>query len=227
MTNEEIIKKANSLRWYHSIELLPGYFTTNYCPGTKLWDMIRSIRKDINYSGKSVIDLGTCDGAWGFEAEGLGATEIVGIDTWIDQPGIMEQAQWAAGIKKSKMEFRHIDVHQVADLTTPKQFDVIQNLGLLYHVEDPMLTLRQTRRACAKGGVMLLETAYWHNNDPAPMMRSNGDGGVYSGDATTIWAPNPACLAWMLQATGWGPALHTATLDMSPINRCCCIVKAT
>jgi hypothetical protein len=75
-------------------------------------------------------------------------------------------------------------------------FDIIQHLGLLYHLRDPMLSLAQSRSVIRDGGTLLIETAFDISESPA--MQLNVQNRIYD-DHTTWWTPTLACLAGMLR----------------------------
>lgn len=204
MTREEIINKAESFGiWYHHIKLADNYWpASNMQKSWPIWDMIRSVRKKVDYIGKSVLDIGTMDGMWGFEAEELGAGHICGVDIWQHQPRGKSRAEFAVQARGSKMRIEDGDVECLNLDMGGEVFDIIQCLGMLYHVENPMMALRQIRKCIAVGGVMLLETAMWHGPIAEPAIRFNSDNGIYH-DSTTFWVPNAKALEDMLRLTGW------------------------
>jgi tRNA (mo5U34)-methyltransferase len=54
--------------------------TTPGFPWEILWDNARQARKAVDSTGKTVLDLGSWDGMWAFEAEMLGAAFVFAID---------------------------------------------------------------------------------------------------------------------------------------------------
>ena len=72
----EVEKRAP---WYHNIDLGLGVTT----PGRSydsIWEKIRLVRRNIDYKQKRVLDIASYDGMWAFEAERLGAAEVVATD---------------------------------------------------------------------------------------------------------------------------------------------------
>jgi 2-polyprenyl-3-methyl-5-hydroxy-6-metoxy-1,4-benzoquinol methylase len=104
-------------------------------------------------------------------------------------------------------------------------FDIIQCLGLLYHVQNPMLALHQIRRCLAKDGVMLLETAC-HIGDGydghSPVMVLNRDPLIYD-DCGSYWFPTEECLQQMLTMTGFtmGKSILRYGQSPKPVKRIC------
>lgn len=101
MTSDEIKSKSESFkRWYHAIELFPGYVTpSNMTPSMHQWEQVRKVREKMDYKGKSVLDLGTMDGMWAFEAEKLGAKPVYALFIWNDSYGSkIEVLGWPANL---------------------------------------------------------------------------------------------------------------------------------
>lgn len=205
MTPDEIKSGAEALgSWYHKIELTPGYFTPAYAnPNMQdQWKVVREVREGITYFGRSVLDCGTMDGMWAFEAEWMDAPCVRAIDVW--QGGYTkarERFQFAKKALNSRVELVEASVEDNLSAIFTIKFDIIQCLGLLYHLENPLLALRQLRKVVADNGVMLLETAVWPGNGQ-PYARFNSDRGIYH-DPTTFWAMNSECLEGALALTGW------------------------
>jgi len=90
-------------------------------------------------------------------------------------------------------------------------FDVVQHLGLLYHLRDPMLTLSQARSVVRSGGYLLMETAVVVGENDSFMV-FNGvppDKPHLYKDVTTWWAPSLPCLKEMLKASLFEPMEET------------------
>src|SRR5437588_11338087 len=72
--------EMNSFRdWYHNIDLGNGLVT----PGRgfdALWKLDRAAMDRVDFHGKTVLDVGACDGMWSFEAEKRGAKLVVAVD---------------------------------------------------------------------------------------------------------------------------------------------------
>lgn len=220
MTPEEIKTESQKFgQWFHAIELTPGFTTVPFHKIDYLWDMIRSVRRSVPYRGKSVLDVGTNDGMWAFEAEKLGADPVITIDT--DQYGEEPHKRFAfaKGVLKSNVWPYIADVQEL--LGWLGTFDIIQYFGVLYHIEDPIRSLHRLHDVVKPDGVMLLETAVWNDQGP-PMARFNSDLGVYN-DGTTFWLPNLACLLAWLKMTDWKVGGSTSVKDSQQTERHCII----
>src|SRR5690349_4298900 len=105
ISHAEIIIKASQYQWYHVIELAPGYFTeSNMTASFPQWGQVRKVRERIDYHSKSVLDIGTMDGMWAFEAEKLGASHVAGADIWQAAPQGRERFEFARLALNSHVE---------------------------------------------------------------------------------------------------------------------------
>ncbi len=216
---EEIAKR----RWYHRMDLGNGVTTPGF-PWEWLWKATRHARSAIDYQGKTVLDLGSWDGMWAFEAEMLGAAFVVATDcmnTW--------QVPWHQGMNNLLL-VREAIFSQVIPLFNVSLyalrerldnvlfshplmkdgFDIVQHLGLLYHLRDPLFSLAQSRSVLKEGGTLLVETAV--SPGESVSMQFNSGAGAFYDDFTTWWAPTLPCLREMLR-------LSFLELDESSITR--------
>lgn len=222
-TNEEIVAEIQKRAWYHKITLRPGIVTPGIEQLTDLWNMTRQSRSYLSYAGKRVLDLASFDGMWSFEAEQLGASLVVATDCM--QP-LYQNFEFCKQILESKVLplynitpyklWEGLQVLLMDDFTNglpfPQQiyhnkFDIVQHLGLLYHLRDPLWTLSQSRSVLKTGGHLLLETACILDMNQS-MMVYNGPPGkmdrIYPDD-TTWWLPTVPCLIEMLRGTLFEP----------------------
>ena len=216
---EEIAKR----RWYHRMDLGNGITTPGH-PWEWLWETTRRARSAIDYKNKTVLDLGSWDGMWAFEAEMLGAALAVATDcmnTW--------QSPWHQGMNnlllvREAIFSRVVPLFNVSPYALRErldnvlfshpllknEFDIVQHLGLLYHLRDPLFSLAQARSVLKNGGTLLLETAV-SPGDSVTMQFNSGAGAFYD-DFTTWWAPTLPCLREMLRLSFFEP-------EESSINR--------
>lgn len=217
---EEIKAEAAKFgQWFHAIELTPGFTTTPFHKIDYLWDMMRTVRSTIPYRGKSVLDVGTNDGMWAFEAEQQRAEMVIAIDNGQYGEVPSKRFAFAKRVLKSNVSCWIADVQE--PLPFAGTFDIIQFFGVLYHIEDPIRSLHRLRDVVKPDGLMLLETAVWNDQGP-PAVRFNSDLRVYN-DATTFWLPNLPCLLAWLKMTGWKTAGGSMVVDSQQTERCCTV----
>jgi SAM-dependent methyltransferase len=100
--------------------------------------------------GKRVLDIACNSGFWSLQCALLGA-EVVGFDA---RPELIEQAELIKSIVGlSNAEFRVLDFDRMNPETLGR-FDIVLNLGLLYHLPEPVAALRSTI-AMSRGWVLL------------------------------------------------------------------------
>jgi tRNA (mo5U34)-methyltransferase len=199
--------------WYHRMDLGKGTITPGF-PWEALWDNIRLVRRTMDYNNKSVLDLGSWDGMWAFEAEALGAAVVVAADCmhyW--------QIPWQQGMNnlllvREALFSEVIPLWNVASTNLRDRldgilfshphlkhgFDIVQHLGLFCHLRDPLLSLAQARSVLRDGGTLLLGTAI-HGTDTSCTMHFNAGRKAIYDDFTTWWAPTLPCLHEMLGAS--------------------------
>jgi hypothetical protein len=105
--------------------------------------------------GRTFLDVGCMwevHGGIAFLAEEAGATRVTGIDVMAPTPQFeAEHARRASGVR-----FVRGDVHDPATVAEAGRHDVVWCSGVLYHVPDPVLTLRRLRELT--GETLLLST---------------------------------------------------------------------
>jgi SAM-dependent methyltransferase len=108
-------------------------------------------------AGKRVLDVACNSGFWSIQCGLLGAREVVGFDA---RPDLVEQAKLVRSIVGLEhVDFRVLDFWAMRPEALGGQFDVVLNLGILYHLSDPIAALARTR-AMAREWI-LLDTALY------------------------------------------------------------------
>lgn len=217
--------------WYHSVSLPGGEVTPGWVGLSKIWDNIRAVRAGVNYESKRVLDLGSRDGMWAFEAEKLGACDVVATDIG-DRHFFDHFLFLKHHLGSGVVPYYNVPVEDLFNRLdcfwkfNPGKFDVIQHLGLFYHLPDPICSLSQCRKSIVDGGTLLFETAVFVGCD-FPMARFNSDSGIYK-DETTFLAFNLKALFGALRMNRFEPDESSVIIiDQSGgICRGCLIAKA-
>jgi 2-polyprenyl-3-methyl-5-hydroxy-6-metoxy-1,4-benzoquinol methylase len=106
-------------------------------------------------SGKRVLDIACNSGFWSIQCALAGAKQVVGFDA---RPELIEQANIVRRIVGvGNVEFRVLDFWQMSPETLGGEFDIVLNLGFLYHVPTPLEALALTKRMARHH--ILLDTA--------------------------------------------------------------------
>lgn len=191
--------------WYHEILLPDGTVTPGWTALRQIWDQIRQVRIGLDYAGQGVLDIGSRDGMWAFEAERKGASRVVATD--IGDTKYYEHILWLRGVLQSKiLPYYNISTEFMSEglewffKWEPQRFDIIQHLGVLYHLRNPLLSLSECRKCIRKGGKLLLETATC--NSDKLVARFNSDSGIYD-DKETYWAFSLSTLVDALSLCGF------------------------
>jgi tRNA (mo5U34)-methyltransferase len=154
------------LKWYHSFEIEPGIRTPGY-DWDSLWGPIRSELDKIDFKGKKVLDVGTWDGMWAFEAEKRGASYVVACDHLPVRPAFnktgLETFEFAKKHLRSRVEFEHLSIYDLSSLN--QVFDIVLCFGVAYHLRYPTYALAQCRKVLAPQGLLLMETAILLDDD--------------------------------------------------------------
>ena len=105
--------------------------------------------------GKRILDIACNSGFWSIQCALLGARQVVGFDA---RPELIEQANLLKRIiGADNVEFRVLDFWQMSPETLGGEFDIVLNLGFLYHVPAPLEALELTKRMARNH--VLLDTA--------------------------------------------------------------------
>ncbi|HWB87299.1 MAG TPA: class I SAM-dependent methyltransferase [Bryobacteraceae bacterium] len=157
---QDIRETLSHYDWYHSIEVLPGVFT----PGIEIFrpaqNLVLEALRATPLNGKRVLDIGCRDGLFAFEAEKLGAAEVVGIDNDLSRGA----TEVLIPHLKSKVQMRLLNVMDLTPETFGK-FDVIIFAGVLYHLRYPIQALKVIRDAMADGATLIVETGVFTEHD--------------------------------------------------------------
>jgi tRNA (mo5U34)-methyltransferase len=109
-------------------------------------------------TGWSVLDIGAWDGFFSFEAERRGARRVVALDhvIWNDPTVGRKGFDLAHRILNSKVEDVDCEVHSISPEKVGGIYDLVLFLGVLYHVQHPLLALERVSSVCGKQ--LILET---------------------------------------------------------------------
>lgn len=153
------------LAFYHTIEYAPGRHTAGWPVIVPIVEMIRAAMRELDFRGRRVLDIGCRDGAFSFEAERLGATEVLGVD--FDLP--RENIAFLAAAFASRARFEQ---HNIYDLRPDRLglFDIVLLPGVVYHLRYPFLALRLVRDPLKDGAALLVETATYADANRLPLL---------------------------------------------------------
>ena len=150
---------------------------------------------------QSVLDLGSWDGFYAFEAEQRGAARVLATDSfswngmgWSNKQGFL----LARDILRSQVEDMDIDIMDVC----PERvglFDVVLFSGMLYHMRDPIKALQNAASVCKKQ--LIVETAVGMEDVKEPVLAYLPR--VHGEEQSNFWRPNPALVNLWLKELGF------------------------
>lgn len=212
MPTNDLRAQADSIRWYHTIDLGSGVVTRGIDDSPR---RLARVRLPASLRGLSVLDIGAWDGFFSFECERRGAARVVAADYfswhgsgWGTKAGFT-LARQALG---SKVEDVDIDV---MDLTPERigTFDLVLFLGVLYHLRHPLLALE--RVASVARDRLILETVVDLVGVGRPAMAFYPSTEL-NNDPTNWWGPNPSAVSGLLQSVGFMKVETVTALPKAP-----------
>ncbi|MBF0291528.1 MAG: DUF1698 domain-containing protein [Nitrospinae bacterium] len=194
MDEHSLRQKADSLTWYHTIDLGHNVITKG-----AVNTILRLPRYQLpeNLSGLRVLDIGANNGFFSIEASRRGA-KVVAMDKWRDDGAApREQFDLACKATGATVEAYDLDVY---DLSPDRfgVFDMTFFLGVLYHLKHPILALEKV--ASVTKGTMIMETHVdaLDLDYPSAVYYT---GSQINQDPTNYWGPNPLAVeAWVVEA---------------------------
>ena len=211
--------------WFHTFSLDGGSL---YTPGVARDHRYRMPVLPADLGGKSVLDVGTFDGFYGFLAEARGAGRVVAVDNEQYRDWVL--ARWGveleggegfrtiAELLDSAVEYRRLDAFELDQLD--ESFDVIFCFGILHRVESPLGLLKVLRRRLADRGYVLLETYGVANREleHEAAMHVCEAGEVYARDDFVYWGFTGESLARLAGHAGfdWAEIIDTPVIDGHP-----------
>lgn len=207
----DLAERAALHHWFHRIDLGHGVVTDG---ADDTAAKAAGVGLPADMSGLTVLDIGTFNGWFAFEAERRGAARVVATDSfiWERDPRTKAAFDFAHEVLGSGVESIRIAVEDLSPKTVGR-FDLVLFLGVLYHCEDPMRYLRVCRSVCT--GTTIVETHVDALDYDRPAMVFY-PGTSLAGDPTNHWGPNPAAVEAMLSEVGF------SSLDVLPswrVNR--------
>lgn len=251
-TKQEKLDKISPFSWYHKVDLGDGVITPGY-DYDATWEMIRRTRAHLDYTDKRVLDIGSFDGMWAFEAESLGAKYIVATDA---VPVVCQGSNnepWQAVYEKflilrdildsQVMPYYNVAPHTLGERLDvvihnatrigpePYKFDIVQHAGVLYHLRNPLYSLSAARNVTQDGGHLLMESAVVLNDERSVMLFNGDDSSNlrFTSDRTSWWCPTITCMYEMLRTSFFEPLPETLEIQELPdgLGRASVLAKAT
>jgi SAM-dependent methyltransferase len=165
MVNCELLGRMKKYQFYHTIRLTDDLQTEGWPVVRTLTDMTLRHLRTLDLRGKRVLDIGCRDGLFSFEAEKLGAAEVIGID---NDPSVAAR-EFLIPYLRSRVRMEELNVYDLRPETFGR-FDVVIFPGVLYHLRYPIWALKLVRDVVADDGVLVLETAVLEDDNRLPLL---------------------------------------------------------
>lgn len=228
MLKDDIKKGIAKYGWYHAIDL-NGEITPGFQP-----ICAEAYRVPQSLQGKRVLDVGSYDGYWAFEALKRGASQVVAIDDWSDRPLLdpNSKQEWdtfdfcksVLGYTDEQCQRYTMSIYNIESLG---RFDVVFMFGVFYHLRHPLLGLEKVSSVCT--GEVYIESAICNDFSP---YKSGGyeyennvvmefyPGSEYGGIRTNWWSPTLVCLKKMIESVGFKNVDAWRFLDPRELKYC-------
>jgi 2-polyprenyl-3-methyl-5-hydroxy-6-metoxy-1,4-benzoquinol methylase len=145
-------------------------------------------------SDPRLLDIGCCAGYNSIHAAMKYGARCTGIDVVPPQIEISRFLSEIAGVNAQFF------IASAETFSRPEEFDVILHFGTLYHLPNPVLSLRTTFDNLRPGGYLALETqAYDHPEDANICYFMH----MQNNDATNFWALSRSVLTKSLELVGF------------------------
>jgi len=183
------MKPVNEFQWAHRIQLKDGTYTPGffyYGPDGGDWPTTRFGLPD-NLTNKTVLDIGTYNGFFAFEAEKRGGI-VTAVDCdkregycWenLSDPFMFVKENLNSSVKYFKYCLQD-------DPEILHQYDLVLCYGVLYHMVEPERGMINLAKLTKPGGTCLIETAISTFNEFPILQYRPG----YGGDNSNRYYPN-------------------------------------
>jgi tRNA (mo5U34)-methyltransferase len=218
--------------WWHSIDVGNEVVTPGFKWGGGREVMAAELERQhmpTDLSGKSVLDIGSYDGYYAFEAERRGAASVTSIDhfVWLNnldrenfsvdmslqylKPDGLPPTDHPTPGKRAfdtARELRGSQVDSVVadfmhyDLDKLGTFDIVLYLGIIYHMEEPLTALRRVSQVTREMAIIESEGVVIPGYEDLPLAEFV-QGSSLNEDPTNWWVPNIRALEALALAAGF------------------------
>ena len=196
---EELIEKIKQIGpWFHNVQVADGIFTREINPSSgpqpinhplDRWQALEPHLPE-SMEGLNVLDVGSADGFFSVEFAKRGAN-VLATDFWKQ---MVDRVDFLADVMKLPISTK---VCSAEDMELEGDFDMIFNLGLLYHSRHPFLLLENLQKVSHQ--VMFLETTITDGEDPFLYFKPPQEGVHH----IPKWFPTKQCVIDMLKFVGY------------------------
>jgi len=199
MDNGNLAYEIAKISWFHTFNFGNGIVTSGRDNSYK---RLETLHLPEDLSGMTVLDIGSWDGFFAFEAERRGASRVLATDSfcWSGNGwGTKDGFNLARNVFNSKVEDLEIDVMDLSPENVG-EFDLVLCLGVLYHMRDPLLALERISSVTKRQLILDTHVDCLTTNRP---MIAFYPGNELNNDPTNWCGPNPAAVEAMLKTVGF------------------------
>lgn len=189
------------VHWHHSIRLFPDLLIEGGKSEQLLAAERAAILGPIDLAGREVLDIGSWNGYFAFEAKRAGAARVIASDSLCWNLPVFrgrETFDLARECLDLEIEDKWIDPTELPGDLAP--VDVVLFLGVFYHMHDPIAVLKNAASLARE--VLVIETHQDLLDLGRPGMAFYPRD-TLNGDHSNWWGPNPECMFELLESIGW------------------------
>ncbi len=205
--------------WGHNHDF--GEFSINGSMGDRHIEIvahfISTFGLPIDLTGKKILDIGVWTGGTSLLLSALGAeiTAIEEVRKYANTVNYMAKAFGVETLKCEETSLYNLDFHDC--------FDYVIYSGVIYHVTDPIISLRILFNALNDGGEIFVETMGVNANNIPPVALVEGPAVVRSGSKENLsrsgwnyFVPSNGALKLWIETAGFE---NVAVSSLTPQNR--------
>jgi len=219
---DEYRDHINAIRWYHEFDFPNGLQARSKNAEVgyhrRVWTFIQDCLDQIEFRGRSVLEIGCWDGYWSFYAERRGAVSVFATDdqtqNWANSSGLLLAKELLASNVEAQLD---VSIYDLGILG--RQFDIILCLGVYYHLVDPFYAFSQVRHRCHSKTIVVFEGDVNHKMVPNTVRID------LSNHAHPIFLPTTTTLNQMLIAAYLEPIAQHFMTPSAEQDRCLTVCR--
>ena len=197
---EDFAELVSARNWFHTFKFTNGVVAPGPDPSH---EKTRFLGMPASFEGLSVLDIGTYDGWYAFEAARRGAADVLATDEFVwTWPELTARSNFEFVREHTGLNVRDqlISVENLTPEAIGGVFDVTFFFGVLYHAPDPLGYLKRVRSVTGKYALIETVVDMLHIDRPA-LAYYPGD--YLNSDASNHFGPNLLALVGLLQDAGF------------------------
>jgi len=219
--HETLQAEIDAITWYHEFDFGDGLRAVSQSQAEvhrRIWRFIEAGLDKIDFTGKSVLEIGCWDGYWSFYAERRGARRVLATDdvtqNWANGAGL----RLAKKLLKSSVEVNQgVSIYEASKLG--ETFDIVLCLGVYYHLVDPFAGFAGVRHCLHENSIVVFE------GDATLALRPDTYFWDMSDSSKSCFVPTQHGLNHMLKTAymdvvsqSWMSSTPTFTINVDPLH---------